>query len=127
MIYRNAEKAAKVVKDQPKMITIMQHLDDPIQKRQIELVKVFSIFTYSFLTQISASNGNVEEQIYKRTCPCWSWFTPTDWDFSVYYKIKSIWKEPSFMNTNFLIQVARLSAENQRLSAPNSEAWGPKW
>ena len=23
------------------MITIMQHLDDPIQKRQIELVKVF--------------------------------------------------------------------------------------
>ena len=32
MIYRNAEKAAKVVKDQPKMITIMQHLDDPIQK-----------------------------------------------------------------------------------------------
>ena len=48
MIYSNAEKAAKVVKDQPKMITIMQHLDDPIQKRQIELVKVFSTFTYFY-------------------------------------------------------------------------------
>jgi len=45
----NAEKAAKVVKDQPKMITIMQHLDDPIQKRQIELVKVFQILILLYL------------------------------------------------------------------------------
>ena len=77
MIYRNAEKAAKVVKDQPKMITIMQHLDDPIQKRQIELVKVFQLlltFTnpnFSAKWKCGRTNLQADLSLLKLIYPHW--------------------------------------------------------